>query len=178
MNRPLQRSCVKLCIDRLATPVGEVLLVSDAQGMLRALDFADHTARMERLLRLHYGAASLTPGGAPQGIRAALLRYFEGELNVLECIPWRTGGTQFQRSVWRALTQIVAGTTTTYGALARSLGVPGAARAVGLANGSNPVGIVVPCHRVIGADGTLTGYGGGLPRKQWLLQHEGALHPR
>ena len=85
-----------------------------------------------------------------------------------------TNGTPFQRRVWAALRAIPAGETTSYGALARLLDAPGASRAVGLANGANPIGIVVPCHRVIGADGSLTGFGGGLARKQWLLQHEGA----
>jgi methylated-DNA-[protein]-cysteine S-methyltransferase len=165
--------CV-LSIDQLPTPLGTTLLVSDAAGVLRALDFADHETRMLRLLRLHYGAVTLQPGRAPPQVREALARYFAGELTALREISWHTAGTQFQRTVWRALTHIAAGTTTTYGTLARTLGVPNAARAVGLANGSNPVSIVVPCHRVIGADGKLTGYGGGLHRKQWLLCHEGA----
>ena len=83
-------------------------------------------------------------------------------------------GTPFQRAVWAALRRIPAGETLSYGQLAAQIGKPKAVRAVGLANGSNPVGVVVPCHRVIGADGSLTGYGGGLPRKLWLLEHEGA----
>ena len=164
-----------LNIDRLATPLGTTLLVSDATGALRALDFDDYESRMLRLLRRHYGTVSLRPGRAPSHIRESLMRYFCGDLCALRGISWCTEGTPFQRTVWHALTQIAVGTTTTYGALARTLGVPNAARAVGLANGSNPVGIVVPCHRVIGADGTLTGYGGGLHRKEWLLRHEGAL---
>ena len=83
-------------------------------------------------------------------------------------------GTPFQHEVWNALVKIPFGETTSYGALAAKLGRPNGARAVGLANGSNPIGLIVPCHRVIGADGSLTGYGGGLPRKRWLLKHEGA----
>jgi methylated-DNA-[protein]-cysteine S-methyltransferase len=163
-----------LHIDQLATPLGSALLVSDAEGVLRALDFADHEARMHRLLRLHYGPVTLQPARASLQVREALERYFAGELAALREIRWHTAGTEFQRTVWRALTQIAAGTTNTYGALARALGLPNAARAVGLANGSNPVSIVVPCHRLIGADGTLTGYAGGLHRKEWLLRHEGA----
>jgi methylated-DNA-[protein]-cysteine S-methyltransferase len=89
-------------------------------------------------------------------------------------IEWRTGGTPFQRAVWTGLTTIAPGQTLSYGALAARLGCPSAVRAVGTANGSNPISVVVPCHRVIGADGTLTGYGGGLTRKRWLLNHEGA----
>jgi methylated-DNA-[protein]-cysteine S-methyltransferase len=85
----------------------------------------------------------------------------------------KTGGSDFQRSVWMALREIRVGTTTSYGRLAQKLGNSNASRAVGLANGANPVGVVLPCHRVIGSDGSLTGYGGGLPRKSWLLAHEG-----
>ncbi len=88
----------------------------------------------------------------------------------LDAIRWRAAGTAFQRKVWTALTTIPAGKTHSYGALAARLGMPQAVRAVGLANGSNPISIVVPCHRVIGADGSLTGYGGGLERKRWLLR--------
>ena len=92
-------------------------------------------------------------------------------------IPWAAAGTPFQQQVWAALTGIEPGTTTTYGALAASIGRPRAVRAVGAANGRNPIAIVVPCHRLVGADGTLTGYGGGLERKRWLLAHEGVDLP-
>ena len=100
-----------------------------------------------------------------------LRAYFAGELSqfVLELAP---RGTPFQQRVWEALRLIPYGSTTTYGKLAEALGDPRATRAVGLANGRNPISIVIPCHRVIGADGSLTGYGGGMPRKQWLLAHE------
>ena len=164
-----------LRLDRLASPLGEILLVSDEDGRLRALDFHDHQPRLLRLLRLHYGDRPLTPGAAPAGIRAALDRYFGGELSALAAIAWATAGTPFQRSVWAALGAIPAGETVSYAALARRIGRPAAVQAVGLANGANPVAIVVPCHRVIGSNGALTGYGGGLPRKAWLLRHEGAL---
>ncbi len=100
--------------------------------------------------------------------------YFAGQRDALSQIAWRTAGTPFQQKVWRALAEIPVGTTISYGELARRVGSPAAVRAVGLANGANPVGVVVPCHRVIGADGSLTGYGGGLDRKRWLLEHEGA----
>ena len=163
----------KLLLDRVPSPLGETLLVTDETGVLRALDFHDYEARMLRLLRLHYGGISLASGPAPKQVRTALKCYFEGEISALEQVAWATAGTEFQRSVWAALTTISPGKTTTYGSLARQLGLPNAARAVGLANGSNPVGVVVPCHRVIGADGALTGYGGGLHRKKWLLLHEG-----
>ena len=105
-------------------------------------------------------------------MRAALDAYFAGELGRLDEISWRTAGTEFQRSVWQALTRIPVGETRSYGELAAAIGRPKAVRAVGAANGANPVSIVVPCHRVIGADGSLTGYGGGLPLKRKLLEHE------
>ncbi len=165
----------RLLLDRMATPIGEALLVSDEQGTLRALDFADHAARMQRLLRLHYGTLAAQPGAAPAALRHALEDYFAGTLTALGGIAWATAGTCFQRAVWAALGSIPAGTTTSYGALAARLGRPAAVRAVGAANGANPLSIVVPCHRLVGANGSLTGYGGGLPRKQWLLRHEGAL---
>jgi methylated-DNA-[protein]-cysteine S-methyltransferase len=95
-------------------------------------------------------------------------------MDALAKVRWRTGGTEFQRAVWTALCTIPAGQTLTYKGLAARIGKPAAIRAVGLANGANPVGIVVPCHRVIGSDGSLTGYGGGVDRKRWLLAHEGA----
>lgn len=103
-----------------------------------------------------------------------MTRYFAGDIDALDGVAVQTNGTEFQRTVWAELRRIPRGTTTTYGELAARIGKPTAARAVGLANGSNPVSIVVPCHRVIGADGSLTGYAGGTARKEWLLRHEGA----
>jgi methylated-DNA-[protein]-cysteine S-methyltransferase len=110
-------------------------------------------------------------GGAVEALR----RYFEGDIRALDRLEVDVAGTPFQRKVWTALRGIPVGSTTGYGMLARKIGAPGAARAVGLANGRNPVAIVIPCHRVVAHDGTLGGYGGGLRRKEWLLQHEGAL---
>jgi methylated-DNA-[protein]-cysteine S-methyltransferase len=101
--------------------------------------------------------------------------YFKGDIGVIDTLPVETAGTPFQRSVWKALRKIGKGGTISYAELARRIGKPKAVRAAGLANGQNPISIVVPCHRVIGSNGTLTGYGGGLPRKKWLLEHEGAL---
>ncbi len=166
------RDMIALSLATYAAPVGTLLLVTDSDGRLRALDFEDFEERMQRLLARHYGSFALTPGPAPAAITAALDRYFAGEIGALADVPVATGGTDFQKSVWAALRTIPAGRTQGYGALAASLGKPGAARAVGLANGLNPIGIVVPCHRVIGANGTLTGYAGGVARKQWLLEHE------
>jgi len=160
-------------LDRLTTPIGTMLLVTDGDGALRALDFADHEARMNELLRLHYGAVTLAGGRAPTAMRSALSAYFDGDFAALTTIAWRVAGTPFQRKVWTALPKIPAGKTMGYGALAAKLGSPNAMRAVGHANGSNPISVVIPCHRLIGADGSLVKYGGGLHRKRWLLRHEG-----
>jgi len=169
-NKPPE--CLRL--DRLATPIGEALIVTDETGTLRAFDWADRESGMARLLRLHYGSIVPEPGAAPATVKRLLRRYFEGDLGSLAAIEWRTAGTQFQRAVWTGLTTIPPGETLSYGALAAKLGCPKSVRAVGAANGANPISVVVPCHRVIGADGSLTGYGGGMERKRWLLGHEGA----
>jgi methylated-DNA-[protein]-cysteine S-methyltransferase len=160
-------------LDRLQTPIGTALLVTDAEGFLRAFDWEDHGARVRELLRLQYGAVILKDARAPQQVRAALSGYFKGDLAALDTIEWRVAGTPFQRKVWMALAKIPPGTTMTYSALAAKLGMPKAMRAVGHANGSNPLSVVVPCHRLIGADGSLVKYGSGLMRKRWLLTHEG-----
>jgi methylated-DNA-[protein]-cysteine S-methyltransferase len=160
-------------LDRLETPIGVALLVSDADGVLRALDWEDYEPRMKELLRLQYGAVVLNEVRAPRDLRTALSGYFKGDLDRLHQIKWRVAGTPFQQKVWKALPKIAAGTTMSYGALAAKIGLPKAIRAVGHANGSNPISVVVPCHRLIGANGSLIKYGGGLERKRWLLQHEG-----
>jgi methylated-DNA-[protein]-cysteine S-methyltransferase len=165
---------LKLFIDRIDTPIGELLLVADESGKLRAVDWADYESRMVRLLERHYGKSGFTlePAYNPHGFRDAINRYFAGDISAIDEMPVETGGTTFQRSVWKELRKIPSGSTISYGKLAGQIDRPKAVRAVGLANGSNPIGIVVPCHRVIGSDGSLTGYGGGLERKQWLLEHE------
>jgi methylated-DNA-[protein]-cysteine S-methyltransferase len=164
-----------LLVERLPTPIGELLLVADAAGRLRAVDWTDHEAEMRAALRQHYGDGgfTLTAATNPGGCTAALAAYFAGDLGAIDSVATATGGTEFQRTVWRALRQIPCGQTISYATLARRIGRPAAVRAVGLANGANPISIVVPCHRVIGSDGSLTGYGGGLHRKRWLLAHEG-----
>ena len=165
---------LRFLIDRLDTPIGEMLIVADFEGNLRAVDWGDHETRMRRILRLHYGEVgiALEPARNPAGLTSAIARYFEGDLTSIDILPVQTGGTPFQREVWRALRNIPSGTTISYMQLAWQIGRCAAARAVGLANGSNPIGVVVPCHRVIGANGSLTGYGGVIERKAWLLEHE------
>lgn len=163
-----------LLIDRIATPIGELAIVADAAGRLRAVDWTEYDAGMRRCLRRHYGEGgfSLTPAANPGGLSTAIGAYFAGDFGAIDGLPVATGGTEFQRTVWRALRRIPCGETLSYAALARRIGREAAVRAVGLANGSNPISIVVPCHRVIGSDGSLTGYGGGIERKRWLLAHE------
>ncbi len=161
-------------IERFDTPTGAMLLIRDEQARLRALDWADHEPRLHRLLQRYYRHAppQLRAVTEESAARRALLAYFEGELRAIEALPVATNGTEFQRQVWAALRRIPRAETVSYGELAKQIGRPAAVRAVGLANGSNPIAIVVPCHRVIGANASLTGYGGGLERKRWLLEHE------
>jgi methylated-DNA-[protein]-cysteine S-methyltransferase len=164
----------RLLVDRLESPIGGVLIVADAQGRLRAVEFADETDRMQRFLmqRLGQPLRSAAPARDPFGFTSALAAYFNGDIGAIAPLAVETEGTLFQRKVWRALRDIPAGRTTSYGALAARIGHPAAMRAVGAANGANAIAIVLPCHRVIGANGSLTGYGGGIERKRWLLAHE------
>jgi methylated-DNA-[protein]-cysteine S-methyltransferase len=166
--------------DSLATPIGQLIYICDSEGRLRMVDWSDHEARALRLLGIHYGKGgyTLTKQRDPFGLTTRLAAYFAGDIYAIDDIPTATAGTAFQRKVWRALREIPAAETISYGQLAERIGRPRAVRAVGLANGSNPVGVVVPCHRVIGANGSLTGYGGGLHRKEWLLGHERANTPQ
>lgn len=163
-----------LTLEKLDTPLGVMLIVSDEQQRLRALDWHDYEARMHQLLRRHYRhAPRLVESADASAASEALQAYFAGEVDVIDSLAVAFGGTDFQREVWTALRRIPRGSTWSYGELAQHIGRPAAIRAVGMANGANPIGVVVPCHRVIGANRALTGYAGGLHRKQWLLRHEG-----
>ncbi len=170
---------LRLLIDHVDTPIGKFWVVVDRDGNLRATYWAEQKTQMHRFLGIHYRNHEfrLEPGLNPNGLTDAISRYFAGELDVIDSIPVETAGTPFQRMVWHALREIPCGTTVSYAQLAQRVGRPSAVRAVGLANGSNPVGVIVPCHRVIGSNGSLTGYGGGIERKRWLLAHEGRLSP-
>lgn len=161
-----------LKLERLTSPISPLLLVTDSEGVLRALEFADCERRMQRLSREHYVHYTLREGAAPVSLTRALEAYFSGHVHAFTGVAVATGGTAFQRKVWQALRTIPAGRTISYGQLAASLGDAKASRAVGSANAANPIAIVVPCHRVLGTNGALTGYAGGLPRKRWLLDHE------
>jgi methylated-DNA-[protein]-cysteine S-methyltransferase len=156
--------------------MGIMLLVSDGESLC-SLDFADYEARMMKLLQKRYETVELVESIDPQGFSSKITAYLAGDFSSVENIAVNAGGTDFQQLVWRELQKIPVGATLTYGELATNLGKPNAARAVGMANSLNPVAIVVPCHRVIGAKAKLTGYAGGLDRKQWLLEHE-KIHPK
>lgn len=164
---------MRLRLDRRPSPIGTMLVITDGE-VLRVLDFHDYDERMRRLLKRHYGEVEVQEGPTPAPVADALTAYFDGEIAAIDRIRTDTGGSAFQKQVWAGLRTIPHGQTWSYGRLAAAVGRPGASRAVGLANGANPIAIVAPCHRVIGADRSLTGYGGGLPRKRWLLRHEGA----
>ncbi len=161
-----------LLVDTFESPIGAVHLVSDGRALC-ALELGVAEDRLLPMLRARFGPdVALRAARDPLGLTSRARAYFEGDLGAFDGIACDGGGTPFQRRVWDALRRIAPGETTTYGALAAKLGRPGAARAVGLACGRNPIAIAVPCHRVVGADGRLTGYAGGLERKRWLLDHE------
>ncbi len=162
---------IEICA--LTSPLGAVT-AARRDGALCAFGFSEHWERIERGLRRRCGAFT-TRAGDSAPLQGALDAYFAGDLAAFDAIPVDPGGTAFQRAVWTALRRILPGATTTYGALARAIDHPTAVRAVGAANGANPIWLLIPCHRAIGAGGALTGYAGGLERKRWLLQHEGAL---
>ncbi len=160
--------------DRIQTPIGDMTLLA-ADGVMLLLEFVDAEGRVEREISARFSEAEIVPSANPFGFSDRIANYFAGDLHTIDTIPTDGGGTEFQRRVWAGLRQIPCGVTISYGELATRLGDKNAMRAVGLANGRNPISIVVPCHRVIGANGSMTGYGGGMARKEWLLRHEGAL---
>ena len=152
------------------TPVGTLVLLERDERLCGAI-FEDGESRLLAQLHRRFGDLEIVPGAASSS--RVLERYVGGDIAAIDTLEVDTGGTPFQQRVWQALRRIPAGHTWSYARLAQEIDAPGSDRAVGAANGQNPVSIVVPCHRVIASDGTLCGYGGGLPRKQWLLDHEG-----
>ncbi|MCX5578869.1 methylated-DNA--[protein]-cysteine S-methyltransferase [Kaistia terrae] len=173
------RQKMRLTMETISTPIGDMRLAADADGFLRAADFADCDDRLAALLQRRFGVEgfSLTPGKLAPAIGDAFAAYFEGEISAIDRIQVKTGGTAFQQTVWQALRAIAPGSALAYGRLAEQLGKPQSARAVGHANGANPFNIVIPCHRLVGANGALTGYAGGIHRKRWLLDHEARHAP-
>ena len=159
----------------MKAPVGEIR-IAGRDNVLYALDYGDCEARLLALLHRRFGRVTLDAPDPLIPIRQAVEGYFHGELTAFDTVCVHTGGTFFQQRVWSALREIPAGTTCTYGELAKRVGNPQGARAVGLANARNPIALVIPCHRIIGANGKLTGYAGGIERKRWLLEHEGFAH--
>lgn len=156
------------------SPVGRIG-VAVLRGRLALLHFAPDWKTITRQLEARLGPVALDRVRDPGGVLDRLGRYFAGALDALDKIEVDTGGTDFQRKVWNELRRIPVGQTRSYSEIARTIGRPRAVRAVGATNAANPIAIVIPCHRAIGADGRLVGYGGGLPAKEWLLRHEGAL---
>ncbi len=174
-------------VDEMETPVGRILLATRGATLV-AVEMEEAKQRSSWSTgdrpgikgrfraRLSARFADATFESARAGsVRRALERYFQGDVDALDSLAVDPGGTGFEANVWALLRKILAGRTTTYGEIAARAGRPGAARAAGRAVGSNPIPIVIPCHRVVGRDGSLTGFGGGLPRKLWLLEHEGAI---
>ena len=159
----------RIFFHRKSSPVGRLLLVSDGAALVGLYTPGDDESR-------HVPSDGIDDPSPFREVSAQLDRYFAGELRDFD-VPLRLGGTSFQRSVWSELVAIPYGTTIAYRELAARIGSPRAVRAVGAANGRNPVSIIVPCHRVVGANGDLVGYGGGLDCKRWLLAHERALAP-
>ncbi|MBD2448869.1 methylated-DNA--[protein]-cysteine S-methyltransferase [Nostoc sp. FACHB-152] len=163
---------MKLLVDKINSEIGTILIASDGEKLC-ALDFADYEQRMGKLLQRRYASFDFEYVKNPQGFSSKIQAYFEGDRTSLNNIPISTAGTTFQQQVWLALRTIPWGSTISYADLAARIGKPTAYRAVGMANSLNPVALVLPCHRVIGAKAALTGYAGGLERKRWLLNHEG-----
>ena len=154
------------------TPI-DALTLAARGGRLCVLHFGAREAPVRQMLHRWYPGEVIEHKRDPAGAATALAKYFSGQLDVLDSVAVELNGTPFQQRVWEALRTVRAGQTASYSTIARVVGTPSATRAVGAANGANPVAIVVPCHRIVGSDGSLTGYGGGLRRKEWLLRHEG-----
>ena len=167
-------TAIELRTDTIDSEIGPIVIVTDARALC-ALDFADCEERMKELLTRRFEDLVFRHEVNPLGVSEKVRAYLTGDLHSLDGIPVDPGGTEFQQTVWSALRKIPIGTTRTYGQLAARIGRPTASRAVGFANSLNPVAIVIPCHRLIGSNASLTGYAGGLQRKQWLLRHEGAF---
>jgi len=165
---------VKIELAEIPSPIGDVV-VARLEDAVVALRFREGDGGITPLLRRRFRACAVGGGPRADAIAARLRDYFSGDLQALDGITVDTGGTPFQRAVWTQLRSIPPGRTASYREIAAAIGAPTATRAVGAANGANPVGIIIPCHRVIGANGALTGYGGGLDRKRWLLEHERAM---
>jgi methylated-DNA-[protein]-cysteine S-methyltransferase len=154
------------------TPIGPLTVAAHGRRVC-LVHFGPVDRYVRSSLESWYPDEPVEPHDDPAGAVSVLKRYFAGDLASLDEIEVELHGTSFQQRVWTALRTVREGTTLSYAKLADRVGSPAAVRAVGAANGANPVAVVLPCHRIIGSDGSLTGYGGGLDRKRWLLSHEG-----
>jgi methylated-DNA-[protein]-cysteine S-methyltransferase len=167
---------MNLTLSRLDSPLGPLALACDDAGAVRGLSFGDG---LTGAMRREYPGATLVEGETPVAVAREIAAYFDGDRAALTRIDWSlegaAAGDGFQARVWRALAEVPTGVTISYGEMAKRAGEPGAAQAAGTALNRNPIPLILACHRVIGADGSLTGFGGGLGRKEWLLRHEGAL---
>ena len=163
---------MKLTLSSVDSPIGALGLATDGQGVVRGMSFG---GALVGAMRRAYPAAALEEGAAPEAVAATLAAYFGGARDALEAVCWAVEGDHFNARVWCELARVPAGSTISYGEIARRAGEPGAAQAAGVALNRNPIPLILPCHRVIGADGALVGFGGGIARKEWLLRHEGAL---
>ena len=163
-------------LNEFDSPIGP-LTVAAREERVCLLHFGPDGETVRRWLARWYGVGAVTPHGDPAGAVGALSAYFAGDVAALDGIAVEMNGTPFQQRVWTALRTVMPGRTASYAQIARHIGAPSSVRAVGAANGANPVALIVPCHRVIGTNGSLTGYGGGLERKEWLLRHEGLQRP-
>ncbi len=162
---------MQLFVERIKTPIGPLLITHDGKALAN-IAFADREERRAKELARDFADAEVKRVTKPTNFAAALTDYFDGDVRAIDKLPVMAFGTAFQRQCWRALRRVKPGTTRSYGDHARAIGRPDTARAVGAANGFNPISIVVPCHRLVGASGSLIHYGGGLERKRWLIDHE------
>ncbi|RZJ03719.1 MAG: methylated-DNA--[protein]-cysteine S-methyltransferase [Brevundimonas sp.] len=165
----------RLILSWVESPIGPLALACDEAGVVRGVSFGDG---LIKAMRREYPGAPLSDGETPAAVAKELAAYFDGDRQALNRVPWSLEGAAsdgFQPRVWQALADVPAGVTISYGEMAKRAGEPGAAQAAGVALNRNPIPLILACHRVVGADGSLTGFGGGLERKGWLLRHEGAL---
>jgi methylated-DNA-[protein]-cysteine S-methyltransferase len=158
-------------VERIKTPIGVLLITHDGKALAN-IAFADREERRAGELVRDFPDAQVKRAPKPTPFAGALARYFDGDIRAIDKLPVIVFGTPFQKRCWKALRRVPPGTTRSYGDHARIIGHPDAPRAVGAANGFNPISIVVPCHRLVGANGSLVHYGGGLERKRWLIDHE------
>lgn len=173
-----------LTLSWLDSPIGPLALACDDDGVVRGVSFSGSEKGaggdgLARAMRREYPGAAMADGTAPAVAAREIAAYFAGDREALTRVRWSLDGAAagdgFQARVWKALAEVPAGVTISYGEMAKRAGEPGAAQAAGVALNRNPIPLVLACHRVVGADGALIGFGGGVERKGWLLRHEGAL---